>query len=399
MTKKRKTLKEAILADPNKGQPEWDRLVAKAAMNPYFQKVLKETEGTLQGDVDTETDATDALGIVYDQIIMGIEEHHPLDFARIFRTDKSEIKIPVGTYGTATKRADAGTFSAGEKTTSFVTVAIDKEYGSTISWTKAHIDDATWDVLAEQMQGAGYGIKHKLCERLLRELQAITVATSAGGAVVAIANQSAITWAEFLSVLAAVDVAGTGPADFCLVSPKRYWQLMALDQFVNSLYAGSDEVMRTGVAKSMLGVTVIRVSDLGDVAQLKYDSQDTNFTLGETVTGATSSATGIVLADRDDGVAGVLTLGSITGIFQDDEELNGSVGGASMAQADGVIGAWIDIYALNSKKALALAYRRDVEIEPYEYPDENRYGFVASVRAKADTVVPSSVAIGQSTAA
>jgi len=395
-------LKEAILTDPDKGQRYWDALAEKASRQLYFQKVMRlmETEGTLQGDVTTETDATNALGIVYDQIVMGVEEYHPLDFARNFETNKSEVVVPIGTHGTASERAAAGTFAAGEKTTAFETIALDKEYGSTISWTKAHLEDATWDVLAEQMQGAGYGVQHKLCERLLREPQDIDAASLAGAAFVTIALRTAITWPEFLSMCAAVDVAGTGTADFVLVSPARYWQLLALDQFVNSLYAGSDEVMRTGVAKTTLGVTVIRVSDLGDAVQVKYDALTGNLVKDEAFTnggegGGTS--TGFIMGQsKGAGATGYVTLQITAGTTLDNDVLTGA--GTGTITVAGAINNWADIIALNSRKALALAYRRHMEVEPQEKPDENWYGFVTSVRAKADTLVPSAIAVGLSTA-
>lgn len=410
MNTKQKTLKEAILRDPERGQPAWDRLVAKATLNPYFQRIMKErmrlmeAEGVLQGDVDTETDATDALGVVYDQIIMGVEEHHPLDFARIFNTDKTEIKVPIGTHGKAKQRAAAGTFSAGEKTTSMVTIAIDKEYGVDISWTKAHIEDATWDVLAEQMQGAGYALQLLLSTKLTAEIKAITAANSAGGAFVTIAATTAITWAEFLALVGAVDIGGTGPADFVLVTPARYWQLLALSEFTSLLYGTSEEVMRTGVARTMIGVTVIRCHSMADVTCLGYDTEaGGDLAVGNWIKGA-GGAIGRIAAIRvDASTDGVIIFDDdITGTFVADEVLT-EYDDAACTSATGVTAAESDtlstvvstasIIALNSKKALALAYRRQVEIEPFEYPDQNRYGFIASVRAKADTLVPSAVAI------
>jgi len=410
-----KTLKEAILADPEKGQTFWDTLEKRASESRYFQKFMQEkarhlteTEGTLQGDVTTETDVTNALGVVYNQIIMGLESHHPLDFARIFKTDKSQLVVPIGTYGEAVERAAGGTFSAGEKTTAYVTVDLDKEYGLDTSWTKAHLDDAVWDVLAEQNENAGYAVQHKLCERLVREIQNVQAAALAGGAYVTIANQSAITWAEFLSMLSTVDVAETGPADYVLVSPSKYWQLLALDEFVNSLYAGTDEVMRTGVAKTMMGVTVIRVSEIGIAAnQVKYDGGSTaDLIIGETLTGSVQgSSTSILMADSmisgtfgGTNKVGIVTAVPSAGAFENNQLLTGSTSSGTVL-VNTTPGEWCDIVALNSKKALSLVYRRNIEIEPFQYPDENRYGFTTSVRAKADTLVPSAIAVGLCTAA
>lgn len=410
-----KTLVEGILADPDKGQPFLDNLITKFETQMFFQKflqearkrnVLKEAEGTLQGAVDTESDATGALGEVYRQIIMGVEEHHPLDFARIYQTDKMQLKIPVGTHGIAVKRAAGGTFTAGEKTQSPVTVTLDQEYGLDTSWTKAHLEDASWDVLSEQNQNAGYAVQHKLAERLLREIQHIDIASLAGAAHIAIANQSAITWAEFMALVGAVDIAGTGPADYVLCSPKKYWQLLAHDQFVNSLYAGSDEVMRTGIAKTMFGVTVVRMSDMGDVVQAKYDAGAVaDLVKDEAFTGTVQGAsTGFILADSmisgtfgGSDKVGLVTLLISTGAIVDNQVLTGT--STATVVVAGAVGAWSDIIALNSRKALALVYRRHLEIEPFQYPDQNRYGFTTSVRAKAAAVVKAAIAVGLCTAA
>lgn len=337
-----KKLVEAILADPSKGQPEIDRLSDMINGSKYFQafmregrlrRTLKEARSdVLQGDITDETDATNALGEVYNQIIMGVEEHIPLDFARVFSTNKSELKIPIGTYGVATAMA-AGAFTHAPKTSACVTVAIDEEWGHDVSWTRAHLEDATWDVLAEQNQGAGYGIQLALCDLLTVALEAVAAGSQARGAELAHngiktpadAAFAGMTYAQFLELVSSLDLAGTGPCTHVLVRPYDYWALLKNKEFVESLYAGSDEVMRTGVAKTMFGVTVLKV----------------------------------------DGLTGSNALGSTT---------NHAI-------------------AVNAKKSVALAYRRHITIEPYELPQSNSYGFIASVRAVADVLVPAAVQV------
>lgn len=65
-------------------------------------------------------------------------------------------------------------------------------------------------------------------------------------------------------------------------------------------------------------------------AKLDYDGQTVNFTLGETVTGGTSGATGVVEIDNDAGATGTLVLSGATGIFQNDEVLTGSSTGVAV---------------------------------------------------------------------
>lgn len=64
---------------------------------------------------------------------------------------------------------------------------------------------------------------------------------------------------------------------------------------------------------------------------LNYDSQTANFTVGDILTGTTSGATAIILQDADAGTTGTLTLGSIVGVFQDDELITDPGGGSALA--------------------------------------------------------------------
>lgn len=57
------------------------------------------------------------------------------------------------------------------------------------------------------------------------------------------------------------------------------------------------------------------------VKGLNFASQTNNFTVGQTVNGQTSSATGVVLAQRDGGASGIIVLGSVTGTFQHNENI------------------------------------------------------------------------------
>jgi hypothetical protein len=69
---------------------------------------------------------------------------------------------------------------------------------------------------------------------------------------------------------------------------------------------------------------------IGRVSQtLGYDAQTANFATGEVLTGGTSGATAIILEDSDSGTSGTLTLGSISGTFQDGETITDSATGSA----------------------------------------------------------------------
>jgi hypothetical protein len=275
-------------------------LAESLAKNPkwmesrYFQKYR--SEAILGGNITDDVPAVMATQELLNQILMGMETYIPLDFARQYTTNKAILNIPVGTYGAIAGAIAASVFVDSPKTETEVVISLDEEYGVQISWTRAHLEDATWDVMAEQNEGAGRGIKACLCDLLVTEL--IANATHLG-AVVDLTN-----WTEIVAFLGATDIAGYGQSDYCLVSPTDYWALLGLDQFVNALYAGTDEVMRSGVAKTMTGCTFVKCEGITEPI------------------------------------------------------------------------------AVNSKKAIALVTRRSLTVEPYEHPELNQYGFIASIRAK-----------------
>lgn len=68
---------------------------------------------------------------------------------------------------------------------------------------------------------------------------------------------------------------------------------------------------------------------------LPYDAQASNFTVGQVVTGGTSSASGTILSDSDSGATGTLTIYKVTGTFQDNEALTDPLGGSATANFAG----------------------------------------------------------------
>ena len=67
------------------------------------------------------------------------------------------------------------------------------------------------------------------------------------------------------------------------------------------------------------------------LANLDYDAQSANFTVGAKLTGGTSGATAIILADADAGTTGTLKLSSVSNIFQNNETITDEDGGSATA--------------------------------------------------------------------
>jgi len=75
----------------------------------------------------------------------------------------------------------------------------------------------------------------------------------------------------------------------------------------------------------------------GSTVQLQYGTQTGNFTEGLTVTGATSGATGVIVADHDDGATGDLILRAVRGTFSGTEALSDTSTGAAALVSSRVI--------------------------------------------------------------
>lgn len=68
---------------------------------------------------------------------------------------------------------------------------------------------------------------------------------------------------------------------------------------------------------------------------LPFDAQTSNFTVGQVVTGGTSSATGTILSQVDSGATGTLTIYRVNGDFQDNETITDPLGGSATSNFAG----------------------------------------------------------------
>ena len=350
-----------------------------------YQKHLKETAGdTGGGTVEPEIgvvrgqtvgDAVNATNYqvfatleIFNAVIRGFTRYMDDSFVKKYQTESVIFKIPKTEYRELVSGISAGEFPHTEKTIGYATVDLsspESEKGGKVSWTRSLMEDVTFDVQAEMMEGLGHAIAKQMTADILMELlgvhggegtnatciaaypsgtavnantQVLYMASISGGARSVIS--STITWAEFLGVIAQVDK-GTqeagdhifsttwhgwktyGPADFVLVSPDIYWQLLSIIQMTNVLYEGSTDPILAGRIKLALGCTIVKQSLL---------------------------PSGVVIA-------------------------------------------------LNSEKAIALVMRRNLKVEPVLFPVWNEYGFIGTVRYGVTRIFNAAIAIGLTSAA
>jgi len=134
-----------------------------------------------------------------------------------------------------------------------------------------------------------------------------------------------------------LSVGGTTEANNTDTNPS--WTITVIDANTFDLQGStfSNAYTSGGTVRVVTGVAAANGTEVGEfsVQYLGYDGQIGNFTLGDTVTGLTSGASGIVFSDNDSGTYGTLGLIGISGAFQNDEELQAS--GATKAYANGTL--------------------------------------------------------------
>lgn len=373
-----------------------------------FAKALAEGEveiGALRGQ--TIGDAVSAgAGMqvaqtleIFNSVIRGFTRYMDDSFVRKYTTESVVFKIPKVEYQELVSAISAGQLPHVEKMIDYVTVDLstpESEKGGKVAWTRALLEDVTFDVQAEMAEGLGHAIAVCILTDILTALQAITVYGMPLGAKVTINNP--ITWADFLKVIGAVDTGyhvdyltftsmtacvptdigkpvtneggtaigvllsydalhvwissnaaatfgtgashtfavsggtGTGdpsasafqgfrtygPADYVLVSPDVYWQLLNIIQATNVLYEGSTDPVNKGVIKLALGCSIAKQ--------------------------------GLLPANT--------------------------------------------IIAVNSEKSVAIVTRRTLKIEPVLFPVWNEYGFIGTVRYGVAALFPGATQIG-----
>ena len=335
---------------------KWTENIQKMGMDGYkaWQKEnLTEAEiemGYLRGQTVGDSVGAQALSQVFatleifNAVVRGYTRYMDDSFVKKYTTENVVFKVPKTEYQELAGPISSGQLPHTEKTIDYATVDLsspESEKGGKVTWTRALLEDITFDVQAEMAEGLGYSIAYMMMKDILTEVRQTT--TSLGvtiyqgglaavqpsqmpkGAVIQINNP--ILWTDFLAVVAAVDtgvqqVDGSfktyGPPDYVLVSPDIYWQLLNIIQMTNVLYEGSTDPIQKGAIKLALGCTILKQS--------------------------------------------VLPSGTI--------------------------------YALNSQKAIALVTRRTLKIEPVLFPVWNEYGFIGTVRYGLTPIFPQSVQKG-----
>lgn len=271
------------------------------AMNhPFFTRYVKNYEKHLQETTEPEMGALrgqtvgDASGAssnmqvaatleIFNAVIRGYTRYMEDTFVKKYTTESTTFKIPLTEYKELAANISAGELPHSEKKIDYAVVDLstpESEKGAKITWTRSLLEDVTFDIQAEMAEGLGFAIAKLMMQDIITKLDTC-VATSMPAREV-IDSSNPIVWTEFLAVIGAVDTGilqtdktykTYGPADYCLVSPDLYWQLLNIIQLTNVLYEGSTDPIRNGVIKLALGTTIVKESLLPAGVMYAVNSQ------------------------------------------------------------------------------------------------------------------------------
>src|SRR4030042_4203737 len=138
---------------------------AKLCSNPDFinsksfkeikSKLSLETTGTLEGTPGASPDVASTVALLTEVIVGARGLGGVADWCKEWTTDKSILYIPIITSGSAKSLvASTGTYGSVHPTLAYRYVNLTGSYGSTISWTKEFIQDATFDTMSVLSQNA-----------------------------------------------------------------------------------------------------------------------------------------------------------------------------------------------------------------------------------------------------
>jgi hypothetical protein len=264
-----------------------------------YAKHLKETAEPEIGELRGQTvgDAVTAgVGMqvaatleIFNAVVRGFTRYMDDSFVKKYTTESVVFKVPKTEYQELVSGINAGEFPHTEKKIDYAVVDLsnpESEKGGKVTWTRSLLEDVTFDVQAEMAEGLGHAIAKKMMADIVVTLLATDPANMPYAGLYPI-TEDAITWKEFLGVIGAVDVGVAeadpdtgedsfktyGPADYCLVSPDIYWQLLAVIQMTNVLYEGSTDPVNQGKIKLALGTTILKESLLPPNTVIALNSQ------------------------------------------------------------------------------------------------------------------------------
>jgi len=244
-------LREAILSDPEKGDNEWQTMLANAKRNPFFNYALK--EGNFK-------DVSQALGVIHDQVVEGaVAEQIGREMCWVVPTTQPIVRFILAKRGTAYKAGQGTILSSAERYTK-ADCTINIEPKSKQFWSQSFFEDATFNVLERQTVEIGYELGEIETTDVVTKFEGLTASNLAGGAAVSINTGVNFGWSDCVKLWKAIRKANYRPGAM-MINPDEAEGLWNDDKFISGFYFGSlIDVARGVLGTSYLGFKILMSS-------------------------------------------------------------------------------------------------------------------------------------------
>lgn len=249
----RNVLKEAILRDPEQGEPYWNSLVEKAKENPFTNRYLQ--LGLKEGVL---SDMAGAIGRLHDVVV---DAARPAIIGReiiwVLPTTEALVKFPRAKLGKAKRTAELSQTWIYPEKKDFVTITADIEVRAGAEWSKRYVEDANWNVMERQVAELGRAVGQLETERIIALYNGIAAADLAGGAVQSPEAAGTFAWNDLVTLWNVVKDEDFS-ASVVMLHPDQVADLWKDDKFIHSFYFGEQvDVARGVLGESYMGMTIV----------------------------------------------------------------------------------------------------------------------------------------------
>jgi hypothetical protein len=212
----------------SKKEADIDDFLARLEKNPVVRKYRENLSITLP----------EAATAIMDKVI---EAAQPgligRDLMPIVNVSQVTTKVPLAAVSTAEEGARPLSFAAtdGGETQTYTSVTVDREIHDKAIWDPSILSEMPFDLVQREVAEVGRSCKQKETQVVIAALDAVAAGDLASGAEITLG--ATLTWANLVSMVTAVMKENFSPKIIAM-NPAELADLMKLDQFTSSLYAG-----------------------------------------------------------------------------------------------------------------------------------------------------------------
>jgi len=250
LNRKCHTMADVILGAKETGDNKISsrQILESLQKSPFYNQIIKHTKAQ-----DTTAAINELSGIVIDAAAPNAIGRN---FVRVIETVKESIKIRLPSRGFARKTGrKTSTTSRGQRET-FVTCTPTDEFESRDVWDTNYLEDADWDVAAEEAAETSRALKELESQTLIDHIQAVSTANLASGGLVSAAVAGTMAYADLVNMWSAIQAENFTP-DKVYMHPDQAGDLFKDSDFKDSTILGEFVDIATGhFGRTILGVDI-----------------------------------------------------------------------------------------------------------------------------------------------